>query len=61
MIDERAKVNFNLVLSREDVWVIPLLRGEKITFTLSLKYAIFFFFGNMPSFFQDDVDLLHDR
>ena len=62
MIYERAKVTFNLVLSIEDVWVISLSRGEKITTRLSLKYAnFFFFFGNMPSFFQNDVDLLHDR
>ena len=27
------------VLSIEDVWVIPLLRGDKITIKLSLKYA----------------------
>ena len=28
-----------LLLSIEDVWVIPLLRGEKTTTRLSLKYA----------------------
>ena len=27
------------VLSIENVWVIPLLKGEKITTRLSLKYA----------------------